>query len=124
MNVTEKLKLFCKRLETLLEKEKTLVNSFPHNSRLLTSLEKKAFEKIVGKGENAGNQHFLLFPQFFTPIQKRISVLKLHLFYHLQMLSIWASRKSCLQRVNPLPDNKILVWSKLKQIADDILKCI
>ena len=26
--------------------------------------------------------------------------------------------------VNPLPDYKILDWSKLKQIADDILKCI
>ena len=26
--------------------------------------------------------------------------------------------------VNPLPDNKILDWSKLKQIADDMLKCI
>ena len=25
---------------------------------------------------------------------------------------------------NPLPDNKILDWSKLKQSADDILKCI
>ena len=25
---------------------------------------------------------------------------------------------------NPLPDEKILDWSKLKQIADDILKCI
>ena len=25
---------------------------------------------------------------------------------------------------NSLPDNKILGWSKLKQIADDILKCI
>ena len=25
---------------------------------------------------------------------------------------------------NPLPDNKILDWSKWKQIADDILKCI
>ena len=25
---------------------------------------------------------------------------------------------------NPLPDNKVLDWSKLKQIADDILKCI
>ena len=25
---------------------------------------------------------------------------------------------------NPLLDNKILDWSKLKQIADDILKCI
>ena len=26
--------------------------------------------------------------------------------------------------INPLPDNKILDWSKLKQMADDILKCI
>ena len=27
-------------------------------------------------------------------------------------------------QLNPLPDNKILDWSKLKQIADGILKCI
>ena len=26
--------------------------------------------------------------------------------------------------LNPLPDDKILDWSKLKQIADDILKYI
>ena len=26
--------------------------------------------------------------------------------------------------INPLPEDKILDWSKLKQIADDILKCI
>ena len=26
--------------------------------------------------------------------------------------------------LNPLPDEKILDWSKLKDIADDILKCI
>ena len=26
--------------------------------------------------------------------------------------------------LNPLPDEKILDWSKLKEIADDILKCI
>ena len=26
--------------------------------------------------------------------------------------------------INPLPDNKILDWLELKQIADDILKCI
>ena len=25
---------------------------------------------------------------------------------------------------NPIPDDKILDWSKLKQIAGDILKCI
>ena len=26
--------------------------------------------------------------------------------------------------LNPLTDNKILDWSELKQIADDIVKCI
>ena len=30
------------------------------------TLEMKPFESIVGKGENAGNQHFLLFPVFST----------------------------------------------------------
>ena len=28
------------------------------------TIRKKALENIVGKGENAGNQHFLLFPRF------------------------------------------------------------
>ena len=28
------------------------------------------------------------------------------------------------EKVNSLLDNKILDWSKLKQIADDILRCI
>ena len=31
---------------------------------------KKLFENIVRKGENAGNQHFLLFPQCFQPVTK------------------------------------------------------
>ena len=31
---------------------------------------KKAFENIVGKGENAGNQHFLLFPLYFLPLHQ------------------------------------------------------
>ena len=29
---------------------------------------KKAMDNTVGKGENAGNQHFLLFPQCCLPI--------------------------------------------------------
>ena len=38
-------------------------------SRLLTTLEKKPFENIVGKGENACNKHFLLFfHNVFYPI--------------------------------------------------------
>ena len=36
-------------------------------SRLLTTLKNYPFENIVGKGENAGNPHFLLFPQYFLP---------------------------------------------------------
>ena len=32
------------------------------NCRLLTIPKKKAFKSIVSKAENAGNQHFLLFP--------------------------------------------------------------
>ena len=37
--------------------------------------KERPFENIVGKGENAGNQHFPLFPKYFLPIPKRISVL-------------------------------------------------
>ena len=61
---------------------KTFVNSLPHNKILdrsklkafaddkLNATEKLKFvlgrvENIVGKGENAGYQHFLLFPQCF-----------------------------------------------------------
>ena len=59
------------------------------------ALQKKALENIVGKGENAGNQHFLLFPRCFFP-------------YHTQKSSF-----------NPLQNDKFLNWSKLKALADN-----
>ena len=34
------------------------------------------------------------------------------------------NKKNILSSFNSFPDDKILYWSKLKQIADDILKCI
>ena len=38
-------------------------------------LEKKnTSENIVGKGENAGHQHFLLFQQCFIPFPSEISI--------------------------------------------------
>ena len=52
-------------------------------------------ENIVGKGENAGNQHFLLFPISFLPCWKQILMFELHLFCRLRMLSIWTSLKLC-----------------------------
>ena len=45
------------------------IYSFTTQFRLLMALKKKAFENIVGKGENADNQHFLLFPQCFLRYQ-------------------------------------------------------
>ena len=53
-------------------------------SRLLTTLKKKSFENIVRKGENAGGQHFLLFPQSFLSHLRQKSSFKLHLFCRLQ----------------------------------------
>ena len=38
-------------------------------SRVLTTMKKRAFENLVGKGENAGYQHFLLFSQGFLHCQ-------------------------------------------------------
>ena len=68
---------------------------FNTQSRLLTTSRKKPFENIVGKGENAGNQHFLLFPQRFLLYQRQKSPFELHLFCRLQMLSIWSHPKFC-----------------------------
>ena len=36
-------------------------------------IKKKLFENIVGKGENAGYQHFLLFPRCFLSFQREIA---------------------------------------------------
>ena len=62
-------------------------------------------ENTVGKGENAGYQHFLLFPQCFP---------KLSSLGSLKVAIVW-------QRVNSLPNNKILYWSKLNAFVDDNL---
>ena len=43
-----------------------------HTTLKFNDPKKMAFENIVGKGENAGNQHFLLFRQCFLPFAKQI----------------------------------------------------
>ena len=60
----------------LLKKKQSHCHNLSHKSQLLTILRKKTFENIVGKGENADYQHFLLFPQCF-------------LFYQGKILSFW-----------------------------------
>ena len=71
----------------------------------LMVLGEKYLENIVGKGENAGNQHFLLFPQCFLPFPKQILIFKLHLICRLQMLSIRTCPTFC-RWLNPFPNAK------------------
>ena len=42
--------------------------------------KKAAFENIMGKEENAGNRHFLHFPQCFLPFPQQISTFQSNLF--------------------------------------------
>ena len=58
-------------------------------------MRKKPFENIVGKGENAGYQHFLLFPQCFLSFPKQSLILKSHLFCCLLSLSNWTGLTFC-----------------------------
>ena len=73
----------------------TLYHTIPSFNDLI----KWPFENTVGKGENAGNQHFLLFPQYFPqcflPFPKQNSIFNSYLLCCLQMLSIWTSLKFC-----------------------------
>ena len=57
--------------------------------------KKKPLENSVRKEENAGNQHFLLFPQCFLLFTKQISNLQSLLFCRLQIHSIWTGLKYC-----------------------------
>ena len=57
------------------------------------TLRKEAFEIILGKGENAGNQHFLLFSKCFLPFPEQFLIFDSHLLWRLQVLSIWTGLK-------------------------------
>ena len=62
-----------------------MFNLLPHNW-IFNDPDKIMFQNIVGNGENAGNQHFPLFPQCFLPCRKRILPCKPHLHCHVEML--------------------------------------
>ena len=105
----------------------TLILLFP------LPLGNKPFENTVGKGEFAGNEQFLLFPQcFFThldnfrPFSSNLKLSSAHSF------SLEESKICCLvmdyiscngiilvHELNSLPNNKILDKSKLKAFADN-----
>ena len=61
---------------------------FTTQSQVLTNPRKKPFENIVGKGENGGNQHFLLFPHCLLSYQKQKSFFELCLIADVCIWSI------------------------------------
>ena len=108
------------------------------------TVKKKPFEN-VGKGENAGSQHFLYFLQGYSIFAKislnilftliflsandfRLASLKIlscgkRSVNCLKMPSIWTSLQySCL--LNSLPKDKILDMSEFKTFADEKLCCV
>ena len=48
----------------------------------------KDFKNIERKEENAGHQHFLLFPQCFLPLQKQISIFELSIKHFVLVKSL------------------------------------
>ena len=69
---------------------------FTNLYRLFTILIKEAFENIMEKGGNAANHNFFSFSHdVFLPFPKQILIFQSHLFFRLQVLSIWTSLKIC-----------------------------
>ena len=87
--------------KTLIMRER--VNPLTNDSILMT-LRKKTFENIVGKGEKAGNQHFLLFLKCFLPYKRK------SLPYELELLS-----------ANPLNFHQSKILSFVNGLRDNIM---
>ena len=69
-------------------------DSLPHKIDLNYPKE-EGLENTVGKGENAGYQHFLLFPQCFLRIKERNYHFNSIYFVVCKLISIWTSLKFC-----------------------------
>ena len=95
------------------------ISNLTKNGRKLS----KPVKNTVGKGEIARYEQFLLFLQcfqkaYFQGASKGVIV------WEWVKASFSSITTKLIQNVclNTLPDDKILDWSKLKQIADNILK--
>ena len=69
-------------------------NSLPHNPDFKRP-QRRPWKTLEEKGENAGNQHFLIFPQCFLLYPREKLSLYPFLICRLQMLSIWLCPTFC-----------------------------
>ena len=111
-----------------------VISLFTSRSRLSTTLRMKALETIVGKGENAGNHHFLLFPRCFLTFPKQISSFELHFdlssanAFNLDKFKNFSFGKEsicqqmCHWKLKTFADNKIKETAKLKSVLQRVEK--
>ena len=85
---------------------------FPKQALVFTCLQYKSFENTAEKGEIAGNEQFLLFPQCFLPFSKTFSCFHQISNGRLQTPSVWKSLKFAFWE-------RVKDSSKLKELADD-----
>ena len=111
-----------------------IIQPFTTQSQLLTTLKKKPFENIVGKGENAGDLHFLLFPAFFLPFPpppEKFTFSVTFIFSSADPLNLNQPRILLFGKelkhsvyewtdsITPVYDDKILALCKLETFADN-----
>ena len=91
-----------------------------------TTLKIKPFENIVGKGENAGNQLFLLFPQYFLPFPKQISFFQSLLFLSSSNAFVLGQSKNSLfdKELKPFPLHMHLNTLKKKSFRKTLQKIV
>ena len=78
-------------------------------SRLLLTVKKKALQNIVGKEENAGHQHFLLFQLCFLASQREIVILAMFNTCMLSAISFFHPLENFNKEFNKL-------WKKRKML--------
>ena len=69
----------CKHVKIKSLRDKRLNYTLPyyyHTIHTSNNTKEEALKSIGGKGENAGNQHFLLLPRCFLPFPGQIQLLK------------------------------------------------
>ena len=74
------------------------------------TMKKKIFESTLGRGENAGNQHFLRFTQGFLPCQREIAILATFNFSPVYDLNLVTCTFGCHNTVylGPHPDGSVV----------------
>ena len=93
--------IICNELTVDMSRSFSSFNPFPNKPWFFICLLYKSFENTVGKGENACNKQFLLFPQCFLPGWRT--------FCHFYQI-----RNCRLQSLSVLKNIRFVVWERVK----------